>query len=52
MRNWDIDNFRFIRLENQNYGEAETMSLFEDIKNYKPLNQQEECDKERMLQYN
>lgn len=27
------------------------MSLFEDIKNYKPLNQQEECDKERMLQY-
>ena len=33
------------------YGGSETMSLFEDIKNYKPLNQQEECDKERMLQY-
>ena len=27
------------------------MSLFQDIKDYKPLNQQEVCDKEQMLQY-
>ena len=27
------------------------MSLFENIKNYKPLNQQEEHDKEQMLQF-
>lgn len=27
------------------------MSLFQDIKEYRPLNQQEVCDKEQMLQY-
>ena len=27
------------------------MNLFQDIKNYRPLNQQEECDKEQMLHY-
>lgn len=27
------------------------MSLLQDIKNYKPLNQQEECDKEQMISY-
>ena len=32
-------------------GEQLDMSLFQDIKDYKPLNQQEACDKEQMLQY-
>ena len=32
-------------------GEIEIMSLFYDIKNYRPVNQQEERDKELMLQY-
>ena len=27
------------------------MSLFHDIESYKPVNEQEECDKEQMLQY-
>lgn len=27
------------------------MDLFQDIKNYRPLNQQEKCDKEQMLHY-
>ena len=27
------------------------MSLLQEIKNYKPLNQQEECDKEQMISY-
>ena len=31
--------------------EDDIMSLFDEIQNYKPLNQQEEYDKEQMLQF-
>jgi len=33
------------------YKKDDNMSLFQDIKNYRPVNQQEERDKEQMLQY-
>lgn len=31
--------------------EVHVMSLFETIQNYRPMNRQEECDKEQMLQF-